>query len=487
MRRAITPASVIPRIGVQPGGALARVAGMALLAVLAAPAAGQKEADERVAPSAKAPGGKLLEWTSPEGRPYWYRVPERIDPKRPPNLLLMLHGTGLNHGWSFWNYPILSGRWRGEDVVVSPDGLTPGQGDTFNFLQGKADGEQIEGLIRTFREAFPIGNVYLYGHSQGAFFCYWFAGEHPELVDGIVAHAGNVLDVKHTKLSREKVAVAILHGRADAVVPVECATRTEKIYRDEGYRNVRLEIVEGLTETSGHWPLPDQVAELLAWLDQVCAKTPDQALRVASSELRQEAPDLAVVARALDDAAALLKKHRGEDGEALAVRLAGLEAWLADLAARQAEALLAAPELTERTPAFGAWAGHFVEVDAPLAGRSAWSGPTKALRATAARHGKDVDKLLAKSDDPDKGLFRDGLAALREDFLAPRLPELQALLLRLADAPPKGVASEDVEALRALVAEREAAWAEGRGRARALTAERAAELRTAEPALLGEE
>ena len=67
---------------------------------------GQKDADARVAPSRSAPTGKRLEWTSVEGKTYFYRLPKKINAKRPPNLILMLHGTGLTHHWSFLNYPI---------------------------------------------------------------------------------------------------------------------------------------------------------------------------------------------------------------------------------------------------------------------------------------------------------------------------------------------------------------------------------------------
>jgi len=62
--------------------------------------------------SAKAPSGKVLEWTSPQGQPYWYRMPEERRPGRKPNLILMLHGTGMRWGWAFWNYPIASGAFR---------------------------------------------------------------------------------------------------------------------------------------------------------------------------------------------------------------------------------------------------------------------------------------------------------------------------------------------------------------------------------------
>ena len=140
-----------------------------LFVVTASASPAQEKADAVVEPSLKSPRGKLLEWKSAQAKTYWYRLPKDIEPKNPPDLLIMLHGTGLNHGWSFWNYPVI-GDFRRRDIVISPDGLTPGQGDTFNFVQGPKDGEQIAGLITDFKKRFPIGRVYLYGHSQGAFF-----------------------------------------------------------------------------------------------------------------------------------------------------------------------------------------------------------------------------------------------------------------------------------------------------------------------------
>ncbi|MBT6969192.1 MAG: hypothetical protein HOA02_10445, partial [Planctomycetes bacterium] len=257
------------------------LAGLLVVLLFCAEASAQKYGEvDKVAPSPNAPQGQTLEWTSAEGKSYWYRLPHQINPKKPPNLVLMLHGTGLTWGWAFWNYPISNGGFRGNDIVIAPEGMTPGGGDTFNFTQSKPDGDHIAGLIRHFKSKFPIDKVYVYGHSQGAFFCYWFAGAYTELVDGIVAHAGNVLTVNHNKLAKDKVAIGILHGKADAVVSVKCAHRTEKIYKQQGYKKIKMNIVEGLTERSGHWPLPTQVAEMFDWLDQVNADSPQLALSV---------------------------------------------------------------------------------------------------------------------------------------------------------------------------------------------------------------
>jgi predicted esterase len=376
----------------------------------------QKDVDV-VEPTTKAPRGKALEWKSAQGRTYWYRLPKDIETKTPPDLLLMLHGTGTSHGWSFWNYPIV-GDFRRRDIVVSPDGLTPGQGDTFNFVQGPKDGEQIAGLIADFKQRFPIGRVYLYGHSQGAFFCYWFAGEHPELIDGIVAHAGNVLDVKHGKLAKQKVAIGILHGRADAVVPVECAVRTEKIYREEGYAKLKLEIVDGLTEQSGHWPLPLQVSKMLDWLDQVSTQSATQAVRTAASELQKPGPDFAVVAEQLAKARKLLPKADDADKKALQPQLDALARLLDQLALLHSQALLADPAVSDPKAGYGPWAMEFVLLDRAFGEHAAWKKAMAKPRDVAARHDKAIEKAQKGLDQPGKDSRAAAVKALEEAFLA---------------------------------------------------------------------
>lgn len=393
------------------------------------PVHAQKDKEvEVVEPTRTAPRGKVLEWKSAQGQEYWYRLPKQLDAKNPPDLILMLHGTGTSHGWSFWNYPIATGELRPRDIIVSPDGLTPGQGDTFNFVQGPKDGEQIAGLIADFKKRFPIGRVYLYGHSQGAFFCYWFAGEHPELVDGIVAHAGNVLDVKHGKLAKQKVAICILHGRADAVVSVECAFRTEKIYREQGYEKLKLEVVEGLGEHSGHWPLPHVLPKMFDWLDQVSTLSAAQALRTAVSELQRDAPELAIVAEQVGKARRLLPKADEADKKALPPQLDAVQQLLDKMVLLQTQALLAEPATLDPKGAFGPWALEFVAGDRAFAEHAEWKRLMAKPRELRARHEKAVDRALKALDKPGKDARAAGVKCVEEAFLSPRVDDLARML-----------------------------------------------------------
>lgn len=460
------------------------LAALASCALLGSLALAQKEAEAIVEPSKTAPRGKLLEWKSAQGRTYWYRLPKELDAKNPPDLLLMLHGTGLNHGWSFWNYPIL-GDFRRRDIVVSPDALTPGQGDTFNFVQGQKDGEQIAGLIADFKKRLPVGRVYLYGHSQGAFFCYWFAGEHPELIDGIVAHAGNVLDVKHGKLAKQKVAIGILHGRADAVVPVDCAIRTEKIYREQGYEKLKLEIVEGLTEQSGHWPLPVQVAKMLDWLDQVSTASTAQALRTAAAELQRPTPDLAVVVEQVAKAKKLLPKADEDDKKVVPGQLASLQGLLDTIVSASTKALLAEPATLDPKATFGAWAAEFRAVDRAFGEHAEWKKAMAKPRELAARHDKAVEKAWKGLDKPTKETRAAAVKCYEEAFLAGRSEELARTLLAALDAAGAAEAANR-QRIEALVEERASVAATAAKALAARLAEPLAAVKSAQPELFAD-
>ncbi len=422
-------------------------------------AAAEEKPPPRVEPSPQAPLGQVLEWTSARGKPYWYRLPRQIDPRKPPALILMLHGTGLKWGWAFWNYPIAAGGFRGSDIVVAPEAMTRGQGDTFDFIQGKADGDHIAEVIASFKKKLPVGRVYLYGHSQGAFFSYWFAGEHPELVDGIVAHAGNVLDVKHPDLAKEKVAIGILHGKADAVVPVDCAYRTEKIYREGGYRKVKLEVVEGLTEQSGHWPLPKQVGEMLAWLDSVTADTPALALAGALHVLGQEEPDLGTVAEALARAGPLVKAWKGKDLPLLKERLEALRKFVDDAAREHGTAIEAASKTGKTEAPFGPWAAHFQRVNRGLEGLAAWQKAAPGSTKRAAGHEKAVARALALLDQAGTRSLGEAAKALEAGFLARRYEDLMNRAGKVAEG--QDAREVDRKKVEDLLSSRRTAWDEG--------------------------
>lgn len=412
---------------------------VALLAV-AAVAAAQELKPEPAAPAATLAAGKTYEATSPGKRPYLYRVP---DPgPRAPHLILMLHGTGMKYGWPFWNYPIHTGHFRKHDFVVAPESENPDSG----FVQGKPDRDEIAALIKLFKKTWPqIRNVYLYGHSQGAFFCYYFAGEEPLMIDGVVAHAGNFFKAKLDKGARDKVAIGILHGRADAVVTVQCAFSTDLVYREGGYRNVKLMVVDGLNEQSGHWPLPWHLPRMLAWCDRVTAKSPVDAAEAALEELAQEEPDLVAVATAVAAGRRLLEKASPEEARVASERLKALQDLLD--AAREAFAAALLPEAATQSKGNGPWATQFRIAQAAFGPK--WQEAAATLQKEAARHSKAVADALQGLAKGSGKSYRKALGALREAFLG---DDYEHLLLQAGrwDKPGDSVDADDLSAYRAL-------------------------------------
>ncbi|HIN79889.1 MAG TPA: hypothetical protein EYN00_02300 [Planctomycetes bacterium] len=466
-------------------------AGLLGVVLFGASASAQKYGEvDKVAPSMKAPMGQTLEWTSAEGKSYWYRLPHKIDPRKPPNLVLMLHGTGLTWGWAFWNYPIARGGFRGNDIVIAPEGMTPGGGDTFNFIQGKRDGDHIAGLIGHFKSKFPIDKVYVYGHSQGAFFCYWFAGAYTQLVDGIVAHAGNVLSVNHNKLAKEKVAIGILHGKADAVVSVECAYRTEKIYKQQGYKKIKLTVVEGLNQRSGHWPLPRQVGEMFDWLDQVNADSPQLALKVALSELAKDSPDLKIVASSAYKAKSLARRVKGDEGKTLRETIEIVVEFLEEVQVAHASTIEEAKKAASSTKrgSFQPWMAHFRIVNASFKESKVWRKSLKSLVSKSLREEGAIDAALGViSNKLNKKTLGQAVAILQRSMLASNADELQRTFSRMADDPPAGTKEVDYLGFRQLTEKRTPLIEEGRATAAEITAEHAREFRQDNPELFAGE
>ena len=148
-------------------------------------------------PDATAESGVVYRWESANRLRYTWLLPDGYDPSQPTDVTVILHGTGLDYRWGHWNNPI--GVFRPQDIVLSVDGPTP-DNKTRLFMGEKDDAEAFKVFLSEMREMFSIDDIFLYGHSQGGFFAIYFAGEHPDLVDGAVAHdaLAGVAAVQHT-------------------------------------------------------------------------------------------------------------------------------------------------------------------------------------------------------------------------------------------------------------------------------------------------
>jgi len=228
-----------------------------LLALVTVPAFAQAVEKQ---PSAKATG-KVYEWKSKDGLQYQYYLPKKFDPQQPINLTFILHGSNLDRRWGFANHK--AGQFRSDDFVVSPDGTTSNGSGGFNSLQGKKDLERLHALHQELKEMFNIRATYLYGHSQGSFFSFFYAGAYPDEVQGLVGQASGVWIGTGASKKHHHQAVVLMHGTADPVVGYSQSVGGLKFYEEKKYPLVRLRSLDGWN----HWPTQGQTEQQLAWCE----------------------------------------------------------------------------------------------------------------------------------------------------------------------------------------------------------------------------
>lgn len=262
----------------------ARVALLALLSTLSLTISARAAELEQREPSLDAPAHRSFVWTSAGGLRYAWSVPRELRAGRPVHLTVICHGTGLDHRWGPANHPPAS--FRPLDIVVALDGPTP-SGDSRLFMGEPDDVASFAAFLTELRQRFPIDAVFLYGHSQGGFFVAHYAGERPQDVAGVVAHASGSWAQTKVGKPAHKVAHSFLHGTADPVVPFAQSVGARDHYVEAGCPLVRLRRLERYN----HWPNAVRAGEELDWCQGMTTASAVEALACAERILAPKAPD----------------------------------------------------------------------------------------------------------------------------------------------------------------------------------------------------
>ena len=256
----------------RPAGALLRALALGLCAlapsaVLPRAALADNEPIQK-APSPEVPRGKRLAWKSADGLAYEYVVPKDYDAKTGVNLTFILHGSNLDRRWGFANHE--AGSFRADDFVVSPDGTTPNGKGGFNSLQSDKDLKRLHALHDELKKALKVRATFVYGHSQGSFFAFLYAGAYPDDVQGVLGQASGVWIGTEATPKHHHQAIALMHGTADPVVPYGQSVVGLAFYRDAKYPLAHLRSLEGWN----HWPDQGQAAQELAWCEGMTSADP---------------------------------------------------------------------------------------------------------------------------------------------------------------------------------------------------------------------
>jgi predicted esterase len=227
-------------------------------------------------PPEKPPGpgstGKLYSAKAENGLAYHYFLPKSYDPAKGITMTLILHGSNGSRWWGFNMHA--AGEFRPDDFVVSPDGTTSNGQGGFNSLQRSEDLQRFHEFVLEMKKLVKVNATFIYGLSQGSFFAHYYAGQHGDEVDGIVAHGSGLWIGSGLAKKNHHQAIAVMHGRGDPVYPYGGGVAAYQGYVELKYPTLKFRTLE----IDLHWAPWGHQAQQLAWCEAMTTSDPERLL-----------------------------------------------------------------------------------------------------------------------------------------------------------------------------------------------------------------
>jgi phospholipase/carboxylesterase len=197
--------------------------------------------------------------------PFKLHVPASYDPAKKYPLLIGLHGFGdqAQRFSRLWRY------LENEDIIFAvpeapypysesqpgfswePVGL-PFDSEDLNQAYSFVN-DYILDLKDWITSSYNIGDTWLLGFSQGAYFGYVLALNDPTSYTGLVACGGGIIQEAMQELNYDaarELKIIISHGTQDKVVPYQQALDARKYLEEHGFKNLVFDSFEGAHSVS---------------------------------------------------------------------------------------------------------------------------------------------------------------------------------------------------------------------------------------------
>jgi len=222
-----------------------------------------------------------------KGATYWIVVPPDWNAKEPGRVILWLHGSNMN-GKSYTD-SLKAMEFGRTELLVAPNGHTKVRDWVYNFDAPSYSTKLALGVLDDVAKRFAIGKVYVGGHSQGAFYTYRLALQHPDRFAGAVPFAAGLLKGLDPKSAAHRKgepgpAFAIIHGEADPVVDPELSDWAYELMFADEWPRLRYFHPHELN----HWFMPAPIRPALEWCFAMTADDPAALLASAEQFLGED-------------------------------------------------------------------------------------------------------------------------------------------------------------------------------------------------------
>lgn len=211
---------------------------------------------------------------------YTFALPEGFKPDEPRNLVIVLHGLGVDYRWG--HARLAPGAFRPADIVVCVDGTSEADDAMRIFRLDNADAVVMRDFILEASRRFPTNRIILVGYRQGARFAVLFAGAFPRLIDGVVAIASGTAEGMPMTGGVQAVPLVLAHGTADEETPYALSLDAVNALTSQGHVMAMLRRLPGIDTL----PDPAVLNPCVDWVTAMMTDDPRQALATARALLR---------------------------------------------------------------------------------------------------------------------------------------------------------------------------------------------------------
>jgi hypothetical protein len=263
---------------------------------------------------------------------------------------------------------------------------------------------QVAEALDDLRKAYPIGRIFVGGHSQGGFLTYCLLMNVPDRIAGAFPISSGVImqcepDVyqdEALRAAQRSVPLAIVHGRNDPMVDFSMGRYAAGLFGENGWPALRL----FASDTAGHMFMRLPVGEAIRWLEAMASDDPE--VLVGFAEKQAEA------GRYRDAIAALRHLQGLKPTDAQKTRADCLRATIDARAKAKVDELL--PRI--KANADGSWVDDFLAfrdefefADGARAAMDAF-GALRRQHEAPARRAFEEAIMLFRQGKPDQGYAR---------------------------------------------------------------------------------
>jgi predicted esterase len=204
-------------------------------------------------------------------QPFSVHLPANYDPSRRYDLVVGLHGSGVDEvGFVEWQ---ATHTFAGRDVII----LGPRGRHLSDWWTGTS-GDDVAELVELAHSVFNVSRTYCYGFSMGGYGVWRMGFLHPELFDGAIVVAGyphppwppentKENDMRTYIGQAKELPFLVIHGPNDPQLSIEATDRFVSKLEKEGY-----DVVYHRPEGGGHTNM-DVTSIVNEWLDERFGQT----------------------------------------------------------------------------------------------------------------------------------------------------------------------------------------------------------------------